>query len=273
MSFLPLPPASHLLEINIGFICGKGAIGKAASGREKPSGALWASQLVFVCGSNALPTRCLLSTASTAFVPRLFTRPLFSLSCLLGITAPVPCMWSSPEALKAILSSSFPPLLLAVPGRSPRRWQQGRARLHPHQTGASRQAWPCLGLPTSGSHWPRGWWIPGEGGVGFASRGGVGLGESLAGLSLWVTARAPLQGRSQPSKMGFCSAIPAGGAARSQTFSVFFLYLMRGRVSPAHVSMPGGSRQRKRGSQCRGIGAAVFPLLIYPAPYAFPHFV
>lgn len=103
MSFLPLPPASHLLEINIGFICGKVAIGEAKNGREKPSGALWASPLVFACG-DALHTCCCLSTASTAFVPRLFTRPLFSPSSSAWRYGPCPLrvlQSKPPVALKA----------------------------------------------------------------------------------------------------------------------------------------------------------------------------
>lgn len=70
MSFLPLPPASHLLEINIECICGKVAIDEAVNGWEKPGRALWASLLAFLCGhKRSLPrarsspsVRCLLST-------------------------------------------------------------------------------------------------------------------------------------------------------------------------------------------------------------------
>lgn len=56
MSFLPLPPTSHLLEINIEFICGKVTIDKAVNGWGKPGKALWVSLLTFPCGDeHSLP--------------------------------------------------------------------------------------------------------------------------------------------------------------------------------------------------------------------------
>lgn len=75
MSFLPLPPTSHLLEINIEFICGKVTIDKAVNGWEKPGEALWVSLLTFPCGGErSLPCswlclRCFLGTVATSSSP------------------------------------------------------------------------------------------------------------------------------------------------------------------------------------------------------------
>lgn len=49
LSFLPLPPASHLLEINIEFSCRKVVVDKAVNGWEKPGRALQVSSLAFLC--------------------------------------------------------------------------------------------------------------------------------------------------------------------------------------------------------------------------------
>lgn len=83
---------------------------------------------------------------------------------------------------KSSPSSSFPPLVLAVLGRSPRRWHQGRARLRPHQTGVSRWAWPALGPA---------WDFPPAGASGLGdggSRGREAWGLPLRVVLGWVNA-------------------------------------------------------------------------------------
>lgn len=75
MSFLPLPPTSHLLEINIQFICGKVTIDKAVNRWEKPGEALWVSLLTFPSGDECSPPApgcvcvCFLGTVATRSSP------------------------------------------------------------------------------------------------------------------------------------------------------------------------------------------------------------
>lgn len=132
MSFLPLPPTSHLLEINIEFICGKVTIDKAVNGWEKPGEALWVSLLTFPCGDKrSLPcswlcVRSFLGTVATGSSPsaphKVPAHPRLPSGVQFGVfiafSPPQPVMGSS---LKPVLELECPALkakFLPKPGVS-----------------------------------------------------------------------------------------------------------------------------------------------------------
>ena len=165
MSFLPLPPASHLLEINIAFICRKVAIDKAVNSWEKPGGALRASLLGFLCGGKrSLPyarsllcTHCLLGIVSTMSSPsaphEVPACPRLPGGVRCGFTAiPQPAMVNSPKPALALGRAAFEAKPRWKPGisevsklcqRSPRRGSLGDpAAICPPAPGGT----PCLAV-------------------------------------------------------------------------------------------------------------------------------
>lgn len=159
MSFLPLPPTSHLLEINIEFICGKVTIDKAVNGWEKPGEALWVSLLTFLCeDERSLPcywlcVHCFLDTAATRSFPSAPHKVPAHPRLPSGVQFGVFIAFSSPQPV--VGSSPKPALGLECPALKAKLPPKPGVKCHSRLLGPCWHQSPSLGPPPAPTVLPR----------------------------------------------------------------------------------------------------------------------
>jgi len=145
VSFLPLPPASHLLEINIEFICGKVAIDETVNGREKTQQGSSGISACFPLQGKALRSLCPLLTVC-ALPPQCCFHQVFPTFSSQGPCSPqaawrCSALWLSPQPVTG--KSPKPALGLGCLAF------KAKPRLKP---GISQVSKPCQKEPLLGCH-------------------------------------------------------------------------------------------------------------------------